>query len=209
MAARFGICSNGTVHGPDGRRFDAWEWTWTDSVVSYAAERSASAEEALAAALGDPAARRLPVGVIGPRAATDRQRATAEKLGARLGAIGLTVLCGGRGGVMAAVARGARGAGGLTVGILPEADWRAANADIALPVATGLGEARNAVIARAAVALLAVGGSLGTLTEIAFGLHFGRLVIGLENAPAVEGLVPAVDVDDAVARLAAHLLEPS
>ncbi len=132
---------------------------------------------------------RVPVGVIGARAAGARQMETAEAVGAGLAALGLTVLCGGRLGVMEAVCRGAAEAGGLTVGLLPDDDWREANSYVQVPIATGIGVARNAVIARAALALVAIGGGTGTLSEVAFGLQFGRPVFGLAGAPRVEGVV--------------------
>ena len=115
--------------------------------------------------------------------------ATAEAVGAGLAVLGLTVLCGGREGVMEAVCRAAAQAGGLTVGLLPDDDWRAANSHVRVPLATGIGVARNAVIARAALALVAIGGGTGTLSEVAFGLQFGRPVFGLAGAPRVEGVV--------------------
>jgi hypothetical protein len=147
------------------------------------------------------------VGVIGPREASHVRLATAEELGHALGGLGLTVMCGGKGGVMEAVCRGAKAAGGLTVGVLPDSDWRGANDFVDLPIATGLSEARNAVIAKAAVALIAVGGSYGTLTEVAYGLHFGKTVLGLCDPPLVEGLERVPDVPCAIARLAAGLLD--
>ena len=97
-------------------------------------------------------------------------------------------------------------AGGLTVGLLPDHDWQAANEFIALPIATGLSEARNMIIAKSCAVLLAVGGSYGTLSEIAYGLHFGRPVIGLEGAHEIEGLEIAHNAEEAVDRLAAHLM---
>lgn len=96
-----------------------------------------------------PERRLAQIAVIGPRAATEAQLAAAEACGAELGALGAPLLTGGRGGVMEAAARGAKRAGGLTIGLLPDADWRCANAFIDIPLATGIGVARNALIARA------------------------------------------------------------
>lgn len=137
---------------------------------------------------------RAPIGVIGARKATEGQLATAEAIGESLGGLGLTVLCGGREGIMAAVCRGVDRAGGLSVGLLPDEDWRSANAHVSLPIATGLGIARNAVLARAAACLIAVGGGLGTLSEVALGLQFGRPVFAAtDDAPQVEGVVALPD----------------
>jgi len=131
---------------------------------------------------------------------------TAECLGRRLAEIGFSQISGGKGGVMEAAARGAAQSHGLTIGILPDNHWSGANPHIRVPIATGLGSARNAIIARAAFALVAVGGELGTLSEIVLGLHFGRLVVTLCDSPFVEGAVIADDVEDAVARVCARFL---
>lgn len=197
---------------PDGRlhdgtqHFDPWHWVWKADESASTQGRPVTPREAIAAICTGGTSRRLPVGVIGPRDATPAQHETAEELGRQLAELGLTVMCGGRGGVMAAVAKGARAANGLTIGILPEGDWRHANDDIVIPIATGLNEARNAVIARAAVALIAVGSSPGTMTEMAFGLHFGRPVIVLETPAPMAGLREAPNVDAAVDMLTEELL---
>ena len=92
---------------------------------------------------------------------------------------GAVLVCGGRGGVMEAACRGAKAAGGLTIGILPGVDRGGANAFVDVPIVTGMGEARNAIVARTAQAVIAIGGSYGTLSEIAFALRFGVPVVGL------------------------------
>jgi uncharacterized protein (TIGR00725 family) len=115
------------------------------------------------------------------------------------------LICGGRTGVMEAAARGAARAGGLTLGLLPGDDIALANPFIAVPLATGLGEMRNAVIARAAFCLVAVGNSHGTLSEIALGLRFGKAVFGLAGAAEVEGVVQLGGVADLARALAGRL----
>ncbi len=106
---------------------------------------------------------------------------TAEGVGRLLAERGAVLICGGLGGVMEAACRGARSAGGVTVGILPGTERRHGNAylDIALP--TGMGEMRNALIVRASDALIAVAGEFGTLSEIAFALKTGVRVIGIDT----------------------------
>src|SRR5918912_3497136 len=103
------------------------------------------------------------IAVVGPGDASDEQVQTAEEVGARVAEAGAVLVTGGLGGVMEAACRGARSVRGLTVGLLPGSDRRAANGwvDVALP--TGLGELRNGLIVRAADALLAIGGGTGTL----------------------------------------------
>ena len=119
------------------------------------------------------------IAVCGPGTAEQRDVAEAERAGAAIARGGAVLVCGGLGGVMEAACRGAKDAGGTTLGILPGVDRAAANnwVDVAIP--TGLGEARNALVVRSADALIAVGGAYGTLSEIALGLKAGKPVVGL------------------------------
>jgi uncharacterized protein (TIGR00725 family) len=101
----------------------------------------------------------------------------AGAVGRVLAERGCTLVCGGLGGAMAAAARGAKDAGGVTIGIIPGYDDRAANPWIDHVICTGLGQARNTLVAATGQALIAVGGGWGTLSEIALGLRLGRPVI--------------------------------
>jgi uncharacterized protein (TIGR00725 family) len=105
----------------------------------------------------------------------------AEEAGHLLGRGGATVITGGLGGVMEAASRGAAAAGGLTIGILPGSDAAEANRYVRLPIATGLGVARNLVVVTAADAVLAIGGRYGTLSEIGLALRQGRHVVALAS----------------------------
>jgi uncharacterized protein (TIGR00725 family) len=140
------------------------------------------------------------VAVIGGSGCSPQEAATAEEVGRRLAEAGAIVLCGGLDGVMEAVARGARGAGGVTVGILPGSDPRDANAYIDVPLATGMGEMRNALIVRAAGAIIAIGGAYGTLSEVALALRIGTPIVGLRDR--FEGLADMPRVPDAAAAVA-------
>lgn len=147
---------------------------------------------------------RTPVGVIGPREANAAQLVCAEATGAALAAMGLAIVCGGRQGIMEAACRGAASQGGISVGLLPEGDPALANPFVTVPIATGIGEARNALVARAAFCLVVIGDSYGTLSEVALGLQFGKQVFGLLGAAQVEGIRHCESVDaamDGVARL--------
>ncbi len=124
---------------------------------------------------------RLRVAVIGGGSCTEAEATLAEEVGRLLAEAGAVVLTGGRGGVMAAASRGAAQAGGLVVGILPGDDASQANPWVTLPIVTGTGEARNAILMHTAQAVVAVGGEYGTLSEIAFALKFGLLVVGLHT----------------------------
>ena len=111
---------------------------------------------------------------------------------------GGVVVSGGLGGAMEAACRGAREAGGTTLGILPGHDRSDANAHVEIAVATGLGEARNALVVRAADVLIAVGGGYGTLSEVALALKGGKRVVGV-GTWEIEGVVTAGSAEDAVA----------
>ena len=123
--------------------------------------------------------RRPYVAVIGASNATAWELATAEDLGRRLAEEGCILVCGGLGGVMDAAARGCGAGGGMSIGILPGSDRDAASANLTVAIATGFGEARNAIVARSADAVIAVGGEFGTLSEIALALKVHTPVIGL------------------------------
>lgn len=103
----------------------------------------------------------------------------AFQVGALIAAAGAILVCGGGTGAMAAACRGAQGRGGLTVGILPGIRREEANPWVSIPLPTGMGEVRNALVVRAAHAVVAVGGGVGTLSEIALALKMGRPVVGL------------------------------
>jgi uncharacterized protein (TIGR00725 family) len=119
------------------------------------------------------------ISVIGAGQASDDEVAAAEEIGRRLAEAGAVLVCGGLGGVMHAAARGCEAAGGTSIGILPGDDRTPGSPHLTVKVATGLGEARNAIVARAADAVIAVGGEFGTLSEIAFALKMGKPVVGL------------------------------
>jgi hypothetical protein len=169
------------------------------------------ADDALAALAARQADRRrrlrAPVAVIGPREATAAQWALAQAIGAGLAHLGLIVLTGGGPGVMAAACEGAAEAGGLSIGLLRGDDGAEANPHAAIVLASGIGEARNAIIARAALALVAVGNSPGTLSEIALGIRMGRPVFTDGAPPLVDGTKRYTAWADLAPRLATTLLE--
>jgi uncharacterized protein (TIGR00725 family) len=136
------------------------------------------------------------IAVVGAGDATDAESAAAEEVGRGLASAGAVVVCGGLDGVMAAACRGAKAAGGTTVGLLPGRDRGAANAWVDVAIPTGLGEARNALVVRAADALVAVGGEYGTLSEIALALKAGKPVIGLHTWDLARERDPIVHAED-------------
>jgi uncharacterized protein (TIGR00725 family) len=122
----------------------------------------------------------------------------AEEVGRLLAQRGCTVVTGGLGEVMAAAHRGAREAGGATLAILPGEDRSAANPWAEHVVVTGIGHARNLAVAASGDAVVAIGGSYGTIAEMALALRLGRPVVALEGAPAVEGVLVAASPAEAV-----------
>lgn len=139
------------------------------------------------------------VAVVGARAATDADLADAEAVGALLAERGAIVVCGGRGGVMAAASKGCAQAGGTVIGILPGLDRSEANEWVTIAIPTGLGELRNGLIVRAADAMIAIGGAHGTLSEVALALQAGVGVYGLHTW-AIAGIVAVTTPAEAVER---------
>ncbi len=109
------------------------------------------------------------------------QRTMAEEVGRAVAEAGAVLVCGGLGGVMEAACRGAQAGGGLTIGILPGLERHDANPHVEVAIPTGMGEARNALVVRAADVVVAVAGEYGTLSEIALALQAGIPVVGLDT----------------------------
>lgn len=143
------------------------------------------------------------VAVAGPGECDADTAATAEEVGRELAARGAVIVCGGLGGAMEAACRGAKSAGGTTIGILGGSDRGDANEFVDVAIATGLGEMRNTLVVRAADAVVALSGGCGTLSEIAFALKTETPVIGLATWD-IEGVVAAGDAAEA-AELALRL----
>jgi len=121
------------------------------------------------------------IAVIGNSSCSPEEAKLAVRVGALLAEQGVAIVCGGLGGVMEAACRGAKSKAGLTVGILPGQDSSTANPWVDVPVVTGIGEARNVAVVKSAQAVIAIGGSYGTLSEIAYALKSGIPVIGLNT----------------------------
>lgn len=124
---------------------------------------------------------RVYVAVIGPAECGAEALALAEAVGETLARRGAILVTGGLGGVMEAAARGARRAGGVVLGILPGEERRTGSPHLSLAVATGMGQARNTIIAHTADALIAIGGGFGTLSEIALARRLGKPVVGIST----------------------------
>jgi uncharacterized protein (TIGR00725 family) len=144
------------------------------------------------------------IAVIGGRQPTSKETKLAEKVGRELAKRGAILVCGGLGGIMEAACKGASAEGGITIGILPGENRQSANPYVQIPIATGLGYARNAAVAKSAQAVIAIGGSYGTLTEIGYALQTGIPVIGLNtwtisrNDKQDKSIIPAESPTEAV-----------
>jgi hypothetical protein len=144
------------------------------------------------------------IGVIGEGICPPDLGRVAEEVGFMLAEKGCTVVCGGLGGVMEAACKGAKRAGGTTVGILPGNDRRDANEFVDVAIVTGLGEARNTLVVKSSQAVIAIGGRYGTLSEIGLSLKLGIPVVGLNTwqlyreGELETGIVPVSTAKDAV-----------
>jgi uncharacterized protein (TIGR00725 family) len=138
------------------------------------------------------------IAVIGAGSCSAETYGIAEEAGNLLAKKGFTIICGGLGGVMEAVCKGARSAGGNTIGVLPGESIKEANRYVSIPVATGMGIGRNIIIIRTASAVLAINGKYGTLSEIAFALQLDKPVVGLETWNVSADIIQASNVVHAV-----------
>lgn len=147
------------------------------------------------------------VAVIGAGECTPEVARLAEEVGRRLAEKGAILVCGGLGGVMEAACRGAKSAGGTTVGVLPGTNLGDANPHVDIPIATGMGHARNVIVVASAQVVIAVGGGYGTLSEIGHARKLGIPVVGLDTwslkkegyTGIIEAKSPAEAVERAIA----------
>jgi uncharacterized protein (TIGR00725 family) len=139
------------------------------------------------------------VAVVGGSVCDETAAAQAEEVGRRIAEAGAVLVTGGREGIAEAACKGANEAGGTALGVLPSRSRAEANPWVTVAVPTGLGETRNALVVMDADAVIAFPGVYGTLSEIAHALLAGTPVIGLGGWD-IEGVVPAADPADAVAK---------
>jgi hypothetical protein len=144
------------------------------------------------------------IAVIGGSQCSKEEAKLAEEVGRQLARRGAVLVCGGLGGIMEAACKGASLEGGTTIGILPGDDSQAANPYVQIPIVTGMGYARNVAVVKSAQAVIAIGGSYGTLSEISHALQSGIPVIGLNtwslsrNGRKDKSIIPAQSPAEAV-----------
>jgi uncharacterized protein (TIGR00725 family) len=138
--------------------------------------------------MGRPGRICMQIGVIGASRCSPEIAELAEEVGREIGKRGAVLICGGLGGVMEFASKGVKEAGGLTIGILPGRSREEANAYIDVPIVTGMGHARNVIIAHSSDSMIAISGEHGTLSEIAIGLKLRKTIIGL-NTWDIEGVI--------------------
>ena len=141
--------------------------------------------------------KKIRIGVIGGSKANTKSLQVAYKVGQLITEKGAILVCGGLGGVMEATSRGAKQAGGLTIGILPGNSPGDANPYIDIAIATGLGYGRNSLVAMNSDVIIAIDGQYGTLTEIAYGRIYGKKIIGLGTWD-IDGVIKAQSAEEAV-----------
>lgn len=141
--------------------------------------------------------KKIRIGVIGGSSPDKESRQQAFRTGQLIAEKGAILVCGGLSGVMEAASRGAKEAGGLTIGILPGNSLDDANTYVDIPVATGLGYARNSLVAMNSDVIIAIDGQYGTLSEIAYGCIYGKKVIGIGTWD-VEGVNQVKSAEEAV-----------
>lgn len=152
--------------------------------------------------------RKARIGVIGGGQCTREAYALALEVGRRIAERGGILISGGLGGVMEAASRGAKEAGGLTIGILPGFSASEANPYVDIPIVTGMSLARNLIIVRTAQVLIAIEGGYGTLSEIAFALQLEVPLVGLKLSFSDEKIIMAENPEDAVEKAFAALSPP-
>jgi len=141
--------------------------------------------------------KKIRIGVIGGSSPDKESRQTAFRVGQLIAEKGAILVCGGLSGVMEAASRGAKEAGGFTMGILPGNSLDDANIYVDIPVATGLGYGRNSLVAMNSDVIIAIDGQYGTLSEIAYGRIYGKKVFGMGTWD-VEGVIPVDSPEQAV-----------
>ncbi len=138
------------------------------------------------------------IGVIGGSSCTKKVAELAEAVGREIAQAGAILVCGGLGGTMEAACRGAKKAGGMTIGILPSWNKESANEYVDYPIVTGLGDMRNLMVVRNSDAVIALEGRFGTLSEIAFCLNSGTPLISLSNWNVSRRIIKAKEAKNAV-----------
>lgn len=145
------------------------------------------------------------IGVVGASTCPPEIYKLAEEVGAEIAKAEAILICGGLGGVMEAVCKGAKEHGGITIGILPGVNKYEANPYVDFPVPTGLGEGRNVLIVRSADVLIAISGGYGTLSEIGFSLRLGKPVVSLGSWDVSDEILKAETPKQAVSLALAQL----
>lgn len=144
------------------------------------------------------------IGVIGASQPPEELLTLAEKVGEEIAKRGGVLICGGMGGVMEWACKGAKKQGGITVGILPSMSRESANPYVDIPIVTGMGYARNIIVVLSSQAIIAIGGAYGTLTELAFALHFNIPLVGIRtwhlqsDQTEVRGIIYVDEPEEAV-----------
>ncbi len=138
------------------------------------------------------------IGVIGASEPSEEEYKIAQEVGREIARRKCGLVCGGMGGVMQAACLGAKSAGGLTIGIIPGTEKSETNSYVDVPIITGMGHGRNVIVVRSSDSIIAIGGSYGTLSEIAFALRLKIPVIGISTWNVSSNIEKAENPKEAV-----------
>lgn len=189
--------TDGNVIHENGKLFDTASCAWMDSRKNNDNQLiKISIKDAIQHIQAQDHPFRCPVAVVGTHEPTDKQYEIAEEIGVALSYAGLSVICGGRLGIMEAVCKGVAKNNGVSIGILPESTLENANRYVSIPIPTGLGFARNSVIAASALAMIAIGNGYGTTSEVAYGLMFGKKVFSIESTINLDGVINCLSTNE-------------
>jgi uncharacterized protein (TIGR00725 family) len=198
--------STGELYRHDNKKLNTATMCWEKVDVLPKNLSTISHEDAVRALQKTVHKIKLPIGVIGSNQPTEKQYQIAEQVGEEIASLGFSVVCGGRTGIMEAVCKGVKNKNGLSIGLLPEQDIVNANNYVSIPLATGVGLARNSIIAASALCLVAIGGGYGTLSEIAYGLQFKKSVFTLHSNLTIEGTITCETVSDLIDKICNTIL---
>lgn len=148
----------------------------------------------------------LPISVVGAGNPNEEEYLVAYEFGKIMAEIGITVLCGGRSGVMEAVCKGVAQNHGIAIGMLPNLDIEDANKYLSIAIPTGIGLSRNTIIATAGFCMFSIGGTHGTLSEIAFALQYKKLVMSIYLPYNINGIINVANIDEVLVNICNHIL---
>ena len=146
-----------------------------------------------------------PVGIIGTGSPSDDEYMVAYNIGRLISQMGLKIICGGRSGIMEAACKGVNNEGGISIGILPETHTENSNKYVSIPITTGMGLSRNTIISCSSCFLISIGGSNGTLTEIAYGLQYNKTIFSIFSKFNLDDTIKFTNYNELIDNIHEHI----